>query len=102
MATYFPLRSLTLLTSLAGCGGSTMHLLVPQGVTGRVIVDCDSNDDQGGTVRVDAQGHGRAHACPRNEARVFVDRNGSSTRIENVEWLKTGDGLTTQFRLDLH
>ena len=91
-----------LLLPLTGCGRPKIHLQVPQGVTGLVVVDCNSNDEVDTTVRIDAQGHGRASVCPRDGGKVFIDRNGSSVAVENIEWLKTGDGFTTQFRLNLN
>ena len=98
---YIPL----LLLCLTGCRQAAIHLKVPQGYAGQIVIDCGSNDNSGtmadSTVEVDAQGHGRVSVCPRDEARIYIDRNGSSTRVEQVKWLRTGDGLTTQFRLDI-
>ena len=90
-----------LLLPLGGCGRPAIHLQVPLGVTGPIVVDCGSNDNVGTTVLIDAHGRGLASVCPRDGGQVFIDRNGSSVAAENVEWLKTGDGLTIQFRLNL-
>ena len=95
------MQIMLLLVPFMSCKNTAaIHLLVPSDYKGPVQITCMTIGDPTSSIVVDEQGNGIAPACPTDKTRVYVDRSGSSSEADGVQWFKTGDGITTGFEVD--
>jgi hypothetical protein len=96
---HFSLMLLILVLSSCLRRAPSVHVQNPHGFKGEANISCVSTADKRVTIQIDANGMAAA-PCPLRESPVFIDEDGKSTEADNVEWLKTGDGIVVGMKLE--
>ena len=61
------------------------------GYVGEALISCSGESDSDVTVSLDADGLATS-SCPGERSRVFIERDGKSTKASDFFWTKSSDG----------
>jgi hypothetical protein len=85
--------SFALMPETLGCRKPpVLRVEIPHNFSGRVQVSCDKFGDNLQATTVDATGNGVAPVCS-DAAKVLAERDGQAIEVDNLQWVKTGDGI---------